>query len=265
MHTCPAMVFGAKNVTITGVTVSETAGNGIQVGGIQTNAHHPMTSQMIVSGISITRNYLYENSKIYNSANNIMLTYVQYSTVTYNTILNTTYTPLSQAWAWGSNDVGGNPSYTSRGLYLWQPRYFTPTTLHDNYLAHNLIRNVGINHTDEGGIYNLSKSPGTIIEKNAIINARSFGLYFDEGSQLYIARDNVVDAKDEWQTENLQNNGSTYTGNNTCSNNYVTHQVKLDIGNTPQNTQFIGNIYFNPNETYPAGAQAIVDGAVHLA
>ena len=248
--------LGAKNVTVTNMTFTQSGGNPIQVGGIQTNAHHPYLTQMINSGITVSYNYLYDNARLFTSANSILFTYVQYSNMVFNTVLNTTYTAVSQGWGWGSNDAGGNLRYLERGTYMYQPRYTTATTLHDNYIARNYLKNLGVNHTDEGGIYTLSASPGTVIERNVILNSRNLGLYFDEGSRFLTAKDNVIQAK-AWYGENTSDDDITKTGNNTFIDNYVTTNITLN-GEISDGSVFIDNVFFNPNETYPPEAQAIV-------
>lgn len=253
--------LGAKNISVQGMTLSQSGGNVIQVGGVRADAHHPYRSEMINSGISISNNWLHDNNKLFTSATNILLTYVQYSSISHNTVENSAYSGLSQGWGWGSNDVGANPSYIARNLYAFQPLYETPTTLHDNYIGSNLISMVGQNHTDEGGIYCLSASPGTIIEKNAIINSPHVNaMYLDEGSRLYTVRDNVFSGT-LWYTENTQNNGSTLTGDNLFIDNYASQNNTLEE-KKPNGSNFTGNIFFNDTRLpWPQGVQDIVDAA----
>ncbi|ORX35175.1 hypothetical protein BD324DRAFT_657582 [Kockovaella imperatae] len=253
--------LGAKNITVSGVLFTQSGGNAIQVGGIQANGHHPYMSSMINSGINVTQNFLHDNSRIYTSATNILFTYVQYSHMTSNTVVNTTYSALNQGWGWGSNDANANPQYIQRGLYSYQPLYKTPTTPHDNLIAQNYVTNIGFNHTDEGGIYTLSVSPGTVIERNAIIKSQAQGVYLDEGSRFYLVHDNVIEAADiPWYTENTQNNDSTLTGNDTFTNNYVNSDVRLNEV-LSDGSHFVGNIFFNDTGPYPEGSQTIVDAA----
>lgn len=252
--------YGAQNVTVSGMSFTQTGGNAVQVGGVQGNAHHPAMSQMINSAINIQRNTFTLNGQYFTSATNILMTYVQYSFVQHNTITETPYSALNLGWGWGSNDAKGNPQYSGRGLYSFQPLYTTPTTSQNNYVGYNLIRDVGLNHTDEGAIYHLGASPNTIVEKNAILNSHATGIYFDEGSRDLVARNNVIDARGGWFYENTQNSDSTLTGNNTFANNYVTQNNNLNVGSTPQGSVFSNNVYFSLSSV-PQAAQAVINGA----
>ena len=158
-----------------------------------------------------------------------------------------------------------SPSYTSRGLYQYQPIYYTPTTSHDNLISNNYIRDIGLNHSDEGGIYTLSKSPRTVIEYNVILQDLAIGLYFDEGSRNYTARNNVVNAT-VWLAENFAGDDDIdLTGYQTIVDNYVSQNNSLDVGTTPEGDYIANNTLLDPTLPYPKGAQEIVDGAGYMA
>ena len=50
--------LGASNITITGNTFSDDAGDGIVVGGVQANAHHPSNPAMTDQNITISNNHV---------------------------------------------------------------------------------------------------------------------------------------------------------------------------------------------------------------
>lgn len=251
--------LGAQNITITGMNFTQTGSNALQVGGVGLNAHHPVLSQMVNTGIEARHNYFENNAFIYNSAANIFFTYVQYSSITSNTVKNTPYSAICFGFGWGANDPNGTPLYESLGLYDHQPVYYTPTTAHDNVIAKNWLENIGYNHTDLGGIYTLSMNNGTVIEGNVISNSLFQGLYFDEGSRFFTARDNVVDAKQEWLFENFQT--GDLTGNQTVVDNFGSTNGRLNTGHDKYGDYIYNNTFFNASQGWPAGAMSIVDAA----
>lgn len=92
----------------------------------------------------------------------------------------------------GSNDAGGSEEYENRGLYQYQPKYSTPTTLHNNRIDGNLVHSYGFSHTDLGGVYTLSTSPSTYVTDNYVYDSGYWGLYNDEGSNSLIETGNIL-------------------------------------------------------------------------
>ena len=68
----------------------------------------------------------------------------------------------------------------NRGTYNYQPVYTTPTTAKDDLVAYNLIHDTKDVMHDGGSIYNLSSTPGTVVEDNY---THTVALYLDEGSR----------------------------------------------------------------------------------
>jgi hypothetical protein len=251
--------LGAQNITITGVNFTQTGGNALQVGGVGPNAHHPIVPEMINSGIVADHNTFDNNAFLYNSGANILFTYVQHSFITSNTIKNTPYSAICFGYGWGSNDPSGTPLYESLGLYDFQPVYETPTTAHDNIISQNYLYNIGLNHTDLGGIYTLSMNNGTRIEGNVISHGLEWGLYFDEGSRFFTAENNVVDAAKDWLFLNFQT--GDLTGNQTVVNNFGSTDDYLNTGHDQYGDYIDHNTFFNASQSWPPAAKSIVDAA----
>lgn len=172
--------LGAKNITVSKGYFTQVMGNGIYAGGINIPAHHPNSSAMINSGIHAIQNIFYNTSTLFSSCVPIMYTYVQYSSIVNNDISHAPYSGICLGYGWGMNDVGGSPLYVSFGTYNYQPIFETPTTLQNNLIHGNLIRDFGFSHTDLGAIYTLSSSPSTYITENYALNSTWYGVYTDE-------------------------------------------------------------------------------------
>jgi hypothetical protein len=232
--------LGAQDITINGMNFTQTGGNALQV------------------GIVVDHNNFDNNAFLYNSGANILFTYVQYSSIISNTTKNTPYSAICFGYGWGSNDPGGTPLYETLGLYDFQPVYETPTTAHDNLISKNYLYNIGLNHTDLGGIYTLSMNNGTRIEGNVISHGLQWGLYFDEGSRFFTAENNVVAVAKNWLFLNFQT--GDLTGNQTVVNNFGSTDDYLNTWHD-QYGDYIDHNTFNASEGWPSAAKSIVDAA----
>lgn len=162
--------LGAQNVQVSGMYFSQTGSNAITVGGIQANAHHPSALQMVNANITITENIVTYTAATFKSAAGMLLTYTDGSSVTNNDLSDLPYSGICWGFGWGSNDAGGSDEYANRGLYNYQPRYNTPTTLKNGHIAGNLVQNFGTLLHDLAAIYTLSKSPNTDIARNYLVS-----------------------------------------------------------------------------------------------
>ncbi|KAK3943404.1 hypothetical protein QBC46DRAFT_40050 [Diplogelasinospora grovesii] len=211
--------LGASDVTIGSGYFTQVMGNSITAGGIQANAHYPTNSRMINTRINISNNIFFNTSALFSSTVPISASYVQYSNISHNDLFTAPYSGICIGYGWGSNDAGGSPEYQKRGLYNYQPKYTTPTTFQNVNVDANIVHRFGLSHTDLGGIYTLSKSPGSRITSNYVYDSQYYGLYDDEGSNSYVLTNNILETKGPWSAINGQNGGTT--GNLTITGNWA--------------------------------------------
>ena len=134
----------------------------------------------------------------YKDNSGILSTYVTNAQILHNEVSNVPYDGIDTGYGWGINDAGGSNDYVDRGYYNWNPLYTTPTTLKDNRVEGNLVHNTKARFADGGSIYNLSASPGTVVDKNYLFNISGVGLYLDEGSRSMTYENNVVQGGGAW-------------------------------------------------------------------
>lgn len=167
--------LGAKNVEISGMYFTQTGTNAITVGGIQGNAHHPNDTRMINANNVVTENIINDIAITFTSGTGILMTYNNGSEISRNDLSTLPYSGICYGYGWGSNDAGGSNEYANRGLYAFQPRYQTPTTLMNGLIVQNLVHDFGQIHSDLGGIYTLSASPNTSISANYVYSPQGTG------------------------------------------------------------------------------------------
>ncbi|WP_341996860.1 PxKF domain-containing protein [Microbacterium sp. LWH7-1.2] len=205
--------LGASDVTVSRSRFFESAGGAIVVGGIQPDAHHPSDPRMTNEDITISDNLVHDVAKVYEDQTGILFTYVTRATVTHNEVRGVPYTGMGAGWGWGTNDVGGNAEYVTRGLYDFQPMYDTPTTFRDALVSHNFIHDVMQTMHDGAAFYNLSKSPGSVLEENYLLSPNTIGTYFDEGSGLWTSQRNIYHVRTPGNTWNAGAGNITYKDN----------------------------------------------------
>ncbi|MEV4754398.1 RICIN domain-containing protein [Micromonospora sp. NPDC049559] len=250
--------LGASNITITRSEIARSSAGGIVVGGVRADAHHPGDQRMVNRDITISNNRLHDLGVEHRGIVSVLTTYVTNATVSYNEVYNMPYTGMSIGYGWGSNDAGGSNHYADRGLYNYQPRYATATTASNNRLVGNYVHDVMQQMNDGGCIYTLSANPGGLISDNYCLRTNGyFGIYFDEGSRYYTARNNVFSATGTWATANywFAENMGNFTVTNNWSTNGSTNVTNGDRGNVVS-----GNVTVT-NGNWPAGAQAVMAAA----
>src|SRR5690606_27116120 len=148
--------LGASDIHVLGNIFNEVGGHGIAVGGVRADAHHPSDVRMTNRDILIENNTINRVSVEYKDNSGILSTYVTNAQIVHNEIANVAYNGIDTGYGWGMNDPGGSQEYVNRGYYKYNPLYQTPTTLKDNHIAGNLVRNTKARFADGGNLYNLS-------------------------------------------------------------------------------------------------------------
>ncbi len=250
--------LGAGNITVTRSEIARSSAGGIVVGGVRADAHHPGDQRMVNRNITVSNNRIHDLGVEYRGVVSVVTTYVSTALVSHNEVYNMPYTGMSIGYGWGANEPGGNTNYANRGLYNYQPRYTTATTASNNQLIGNYVHDVMQQMTDGGCIYTLSWNPNAVISDNYCLRTNGwFGLYFDEGSKYYTARNNVFSSIGTWATANYwggENMGNfTVTGN--WTSNGSTNVTNGDRGNVVNNNVTV------TNGSWPSGAQAVMASA----
>jgi len=248
--------LGASNIQITGNRFFEDAGHGIAVGGVLADAHHPSDPRMTNSDILIQDNTVNRVSVDYKDNGGILSTYVTRASIIHNEVSNVPYDGIDTGYGWGINDAGGSNDYVARGYYNWNPLYTTPTTLKDNRVEGNLVHNSKSKFADGGTVYNLSASPGTVIQNNYLYNFSGVALYGDEGTRYVTYQNNVLQGGGGWV---FLNGYSTIanTGDNTLQNNWYSGGGASTPNATLHRAVLTNNLKVTvPN--WPAGAQAVM-------
>ena len=163
---------GVTNSAITGNVFYDLSGSSMQIAKFSDGeTHQPYNTddiREITQGITISNNYVTRVGLHFHGSNAITVGYGKNIVIEYNEVSHAPYTGISLGWGW---------------------------VHHDNVMADNLIQYNNVHHVveklgDAGGIYTLSKQPGTRIYRNYVHHIRpsrwavwgAQGIYLDEGS-----------------------------------------------------------------------------------
>jgi len=112
---------------------------------------------------------------------------------------------------------------------------------------------------DGGSIYNLSASPGTVIEDNYMYdNNHTVALYLDEGSRYVTEQDNVVQDAGVWAFTNASSTNNT--DDSSFIDNWYNGGATEVATAAPHNNVLSGNVLVSGDD-WPAGAQQVISEA----
>ena len=170
--------LGSQRCLVRGCVFRDISATGIQIGDVNVEDHHPSDPRRTVKGNEVLDSLITRCGVEYQDSIGIFCGYTDGSVLAHNEISYLPYTGISVGWGWGMPDAGG-------GAYPASIIYDTPTVSGNNHIEYNHIHHVMLQRTDGGGIYTLSRQPGTILRGNHIHdNGPGFpgGIYLDEGS-----------------------------------------------------------------------------------
>lgn len=250
--------LGASNIDVTGNVFTEVGGHALFVGGVRADAHHPSDPRMTNQDILIANNTISHVAVEYQDNSGILSTYVTRAQIVHNEVANLPYA-IDTGYGWGISDAGGSQEYVRRGYYKYNPLYQTPTTLKDNLIAGNLVRDIKPDFADSGNIYNLSASPGTVIEDNYMYNVSGVGIYLDEGSRHILSRHNVLSGSNPWVFTNAYADGNG-TNDNTLQENWYNSGGAQMPNAEERNNRLIDNVQVSGND-WPSAAWEVICAA----
>ncbi len=179
---------GAQDNAVTGCIFTDISASGVQVGDVTREDHHPSDPRRTVRGNRVTNNVVTRCGVEYQDSIGIFAGYTDGTVIAHNEIFDLPYTGVSVGWGWGEPDAGG-------GGYASPITWLTPTISGNNLIEANHIHHVMRLRNDGGGIYTLSRQPGTILRGNNIHDngpGQPGGIYLDEGSADIEVTGNLV-------------------------------------------------------------------------
>jgi hypothetical protein len=186
--------YGSQDNAIIGNIFTDISGNGIQIGDIKVDDHHPSDARMKLLNHTIANNYISNVAAEYHGGVGVFVGYTGNTVIAHNEITHLPYSGVSIGWGWGKPDPGGADGYT------------TATTMQNNRVEYNLIYDHNTALRDGGGIYTLgwqgsSLSNGTVIQYNVVRNqVKDYQAYYNDGGSRYITLDSNVSfaAPNDW-------------------------------------------------------------------
>jgi hypothetical protein len=169
--------LGVNDSTIIGNLITGVSGSGIS---IDLNLEgNPADTRKICRRNVISNNYISQTGRDYYQTVGIMLGYTDGTIVEHNELSDMPYSGITVGWGWE------NRANAAR----------------NNIVRYNNVSDVLNMMADGGGIYTLSRQPGTLIAENYVHDIvrtsiqggyNISGIYLDEGSDLITVRDNVL-------------------------------------------------------------------------
>jgi hypothetical protein len=177
---------GAQDNLISRCRFDDIAGNGIQIGDVTRDDHHPSDPRRIVKGNQVLDCLISRTGQDYTDSVGVFYGYTVGTVIAHNEIRDIPYTGITGGWGWGMVDAGG-------GGYGSAIKFKTPAAGKDNRIEYNHVYQVNQVRDDGGGIYLLGRQPGTVIRGNHIHDSRhGRGVYLDEGTADVEVYNNLI-------------------------------------------------------------------------
>jgi GH141 insertion domain/Right handed beta helix region/Pel9A-like, right handed beta helix region len=195
--------------TIIGNVIADVSGSGISVDlNLEGN---PADARVISRRDVVSNNYVLQTGRDYFQSVGIMAGYVDAIVVEHNELTDMPYSGISVGWGWADRDNAAR----------------------NNVVRYNEIKGVLNLMADGGGIYTLSRQPGTLIAENYVHDIvrgsvqggfNLCGIYLDEGSNFITVRDNVLrNTGDLTIFQHANGPSNTFTNNDGTSPAVITN------------------------------------------
>jgi hypothetical protein len=200
------LVLGVTDSDFVGSVISDVSGSGLSVDlHFEGNAADP---RKICRRITVRNNYITRAGLQYFQSVGIMAGYTDGAVIEHNELHDILYSGISVGWGWDNVDNAAR----------------------NNVVRYNEVYRVNTLMSDGGGIYTLSKQPGTLIAENYVHDvARTMwagdfpiaAIYLDEGSNLITVRDNVLLRNDRTINQNANGPGNIFINNEGSSSTVI--------------------------------------------
>lgn len=243
-----ALAFGegTQDCTIDHNVFDDISGNGINLGAVSVEDHHPTDPSAIVRDNVISNNLMTRVGAEYRDNVAIFVGYTQGTDIRHNTLHNLPYTGISMGWGWGYIDTLGAPVAKS------------------NVVRGNLIYDFMKIVPDGGAVYTLGSQPGSsVVDNYSYADHNVYGyLYRDNGSAGFHDTNNVISDEDAgtntWYRTNTGSGGYWNAHDNLADANFFSST--LTTAQTGGSNVVTGNTSV-ANRIWPAAAQAVINNA----
>jgi hypothetical protein len=226
---------GAQSNVVCGCRFDDIAANGIQVGDVTREDHHPGNPDRVVKDNQIVNNVITRTGRDYTSGIGVVAGYTEGTVIAHNEIFDVPYSGISIGWGWGMTDAGG-------GMYVDPIKWDTPTPAKNNRIEFNHIHHMMLRLDDGAAVYTLGRQPGTVIRGNHIHDGGqaglSCGVYLDEGSADIAIRGNVI--------YRVRNPLKFNNGNQNRRESCPVHENLIDAPDSPEAAKIIAQAGLEP-------------------
>jgi hypothetical protein len=223
------VMSGTQDVGIVGNRFTDISSTAIQIGEGRQGAQNAAPADQL-DRVQLADNFIDHAAVEYHDALGIFVSYASNVSMLHNELQHLPYSGISLGWGWGTDSYARN-----------------------NLVYANRITDVVTTLQDGGAIYTLSPMPGTVIERNHIIDQhnRSGALFLDEGTAHVTVADNVIERSPHW----LHIWTTSIHDNTVVDNAADTSEMANDgMRNTVARNH-------TSRAEWPASAQAIIDEA----